>query len=151
MTRTKIASAYKAAEKLSVLARLSFSTEKTAEMDVDDLKAHLVPYGVGTAGGILLGPVGLLAGPAARVALAPEGRGMSRLGYGLLGSGIGGAGGSLAGGILSVLSGGKIALGRIPGLAGALVGGLKGTSVSRSHDPLYIQALRELGVDGYEY
>ena len=145
MSRTKIAAAYKAAEQLSVLSKMDFSSEKTAEITEDDVYAYMPS----ALGGMLAGTAGIpgasLISPIALGTMAPEGRGVSRIGHSFAGSALGGLGGLLAGGAL----GGRV--GAMGGLGlGALGGGLKGFSMSREEDPMYMRAIRELGL-GYEY
>lgn len=145
MSRTKIAAAYKAAEQLSVLSKMDFSSEKTAEITLEDATAYLpsaLAGGVASMTGI---PGGSLVMPVVMGSMAPEGRGLSRVGHTYGGAALGGLGGLLAGGALG---------GRVGALGGALLGGsggaLKGFSMSREADPMYMRAIRELGL-GYEY
>jgi hypothetical protein len=145
MSRTKIAAAYKAAEQLSVLSKMDFSSEKTAEITEDDVAAYFPSAGAGIVSNVLGIPGASLVSPVMLGAMAPEGRGLSRIGHSMGGGVLGSIGGLLAGGAL----GGR--LGAIGGAGlGALGGGLKGFSMSREADPMYMRAIRELGL-GYEY
>lgn len=143
MSRTKLAAAYVASQQLSALSKMDFSREKKADIDMDDVEAYIP-----TAAAHLLNPYSLgLASPITTGVLAPEGRGTSRVLHTVAGGALGGLGGGLLGGLLT----GNANIGKSIGILGGLGGGLKGLSMSREADPLYMKALRELGVDAYQY
>lgn len=124
MSRQKLAAAYVASQQLSSLSKMDFSSEKTAGITMDDAEAYF-PFGI---------------------IQAPEDRILSRSGHALAGTALGSGAGILA---ANMLAGGR---GRtLLSALGGLGGGLKGYSMSREADPMYMKALRELGVDAYEY
>lgn len=157
----KIAAAYKAAEQLSVLSKMDFSSEKTAEIDEGDLKDALIPLAAGVASNKFLTPnSGFLAYPITAAVMAPEGRGLSRVGHTSLGGLAGMTAGGFGSGLVQALSA-RLGMNLSPKTlaaineaaltTGLIGGGIKGMSMSRENDPLYMKALRELGVDGYGY
>jgi hypothetical protein len=139
MSRQKLAAAYVASQQLSALSKMDFSRSKVAE-DLEDY----APIALGELAGLTGLPFTV---PLATAVASPEGRGWSRFGHTLGG----GAGGGLAGMALgSALGLSPNALNLLRG-AGGLAGGVQGYRMSRDADPMYMKALRELGLDAYQY